>query len=219
MTQKRKSSAGTVIRRAIRVALRDVRVALPGQIVAYDATTRQADVQPLIMQAQPQSDGSTVTERLPVVTHCPVVFCGGGRSWLTFPIAVGDTCLLLFASSSLDRWLTVGGEVDPEDDRHHHLSDGIALVGMTDFAHPAPANAIATVLTGLDVRLGNEFAVDPVIKGSGFLTAFDTLIAAIGAAVGGIPGGAAAGTAIGTALTAFNAAATGFLSTIVKVGG
>ena len=145
----------TVIRRAIRAALRQVRVMLPGRIVSYDATTCQADVQPLIMEAQTQPDGSTIVERLPVVTHCPVVFCGGGGARLTFPIAVGDTCLLMFSSSSLDQWLAVGGEVDPADDRRQHISDGIALVGINDFAHATPAHATATVLTGNDVRLGD----------------------------------------------------------------
>src|SRR4029077_1835714 len=117
-------SPSTVLRRAIRVALRMVRVALPGPIEAYDANTCQADVQPLIMEAQPQPDGSTVTALLPVVPHVPVVFVGGGGSRLTFGVKTGDPCMLIFASSSLDRWLALGGEVDPLDDRHHHLSDG-----------------------------------------------------------------------------------------------
>ena len=151
----------TVLRRAIASALRQVRVALPGRIEAYDAARCEADVLPLVMEAQGQADGSVATVPLTVVPHCPVLFVGGGGARLTFPVKRGDFCLLLFSSSSLDRWqaFCTGDPVDPKDDRHHHISDGIALVGLESAHTVAPAHASATVLEGDDVRIGDASAV------------------------------------------------------------
>ena len=56
-------------------------------------------------------------------------FPGAGGYRITFPVAEGDTGLLLFAESSLDKWLVSGGTVDPEDDRRHDLTDAVFLPG------------------------------------------------------------------------------------------
>lgn len=192
-------SPETVIRRAIRVALRQVRVALPGRVESYDAKTCQADVQPLIMEAQPQPDGSLKTALLPVVPHVPVLFVGGGGSRLTFPVKAGDTCMLVFSSSSLDRWLALGGEVDPQDDRHHHLTDAIAIVGLDDFASVKPAHATATVLEGDDVRIGDDTGTAAALHSE-----LNDLIGILSGA------GTGAATAIPTAISTYQAAHSGW---------
>jgi hypothetical protein len=69
-------------------------------------------------------------ESLPVITDVPVVFPGAGDYSVTFPIAKGDTVLLIFAEGSLDQWLTKGGEVDPQDDRRFSLTDAIAIPSL-----------------------------------------------------------------------------------------
>lgn len=148
-------SLGTVLQRAIERALREVRTCEPGVINSYDPVTRTADVQPLLMRTRPTEDGTTITVRAPMATACPVLFVGGGGSRLTFPVKAGDVCLLLTGSRSLARWKLLGGEVDPMDNRHHHITDSIALVGLMDMAHGSPAHATATVLEGSDVRLGD----------------------------------------------------------------
>ena len=157
----------TVIAKAMRVALRSVRVALPGRIQTYDASTCQADVQPLIQEAQADFDGTVTTGPLPVVPHVPVLFMGGGGNRTTYPVKPGDTCLLIFSSSSLDRWLALGGLVDPQDDRRHDISDGIALVGLTAFPNATPASTTATVLEGL-IQLGSQSASAPVALNTEF---------------------------------------------------
>lgn len=145
----------TVLRRAISAALKQVRTCVPGQILSYDANTGQADVQPLVMESMPNADGTTTAKQRAIAPHCPVLFIGGGGSRLTFPVKNGDACLLLLADASLDRWSALGGLVDPQDDRHHHSTDGIAIVGLESSADFAPAHATATVLEGSDIRLGD----------------------------------------------------------------
>ncbi len=148
----------TVMRRAIQSAVRGMRVSLPGRIEAYDAATGQASVQPLVQDGVVGETGVRLPERLPVVTNVPCVMMGGGGSRLTFPIVAGDECVLLFASSAIDRWLSLGGEVDPRDDRHHHITDAFAIVGISSEPQAVAAHATATVLEGDDIRLGDESA-------------------------------------------------------------
>lgn len=140
----------TVLRAAVKAQLSQARVALPARVESYDASTQQATVQPLIYEGYQDETGERQAERLPVVTGVPVVFPGSGGFRVTFPVAVGDTVLLVFASSSIDRWLALGGEVDPIDDRRHNISDAIAIPGLHSFASPL-ANAPTSTMS-----LGND---------------------------------------------------------------
>lgn len=172
-------SPETVLRRAINRILRDASTSEPGVVEAYDPTTCTVDVQPLLMQAKNGETGERVVTRAPVVTNVPVVQLGGGGSRLTFPIARGDVCLLVVCSRPIDRWNAIGGEVDPQDTtRHHHLTDAIAIVGLSDAAHAKPAHATATVLEGSDIRLGDSTATALALKSE-----LDTLKTAITNAV------------------------------------
>jgi len=49
---------------------------------------------------------------------------------MTFPVAAGDDCLLVFCSRSIDEWWISGEKHVPHDLRKHDLSDAIAIVGI-----------------------------------------------------------------------------------------
>jgi len=217
MTQTATPDLATVLRAAIAAKLKSVRVGLPARVESYDPGTLTCSAQPLVLEGYLDETGQRQTERLPVINSIPVVFVGGGGARLTFPVAPGDTCWLMFASSSIDRWVALGGEIDPMDDRRHHLSDAVAIVGLSDAASASAAHASAVVLEAADIRLGDGGASDAAIKGDAFLSALGTLITAIGTAVGGIPGGSGAGTGVATALTTFQNAATTYTSNRVKI--
>lgn len=144
--------------------LADVHTAIPARVLAYDATKQKVDVQPLVMVTYTDEDDQPVTVQLPVVTEVPVMFPGAGGYRITFPIKAGDqdgdTVLLVFAEASIDVWLANGGTVDPRDDRRFHLTDGIALVGLRDFAH-ALASARSDAMT-----LGDDAGLQLHIDGS-----------------------------------------------------
>jgi hypothetical protein len=122
-----------VIRFAIQRQLSSLRFSMPARIESYDATKQSVSVQPLIKQAYEDEEGERQVERLPVISNVPVCFPRAGGYRVTFPVAVGDTCLLVFSDASLDIWLSQGGEVDPLDDRRNALSDAIAILGLYDF--------------------------------------------------------------------------------------
>lgn len=135
-----------VIRDFIQSQMSEMSFAIPGRIESYDPATQRASVQPVIKRAFTNEEDERVIERLPVIPGVPVQFPQGGGFRLTFPIGAGDTGLLLFSDASLDVWLSVGGEVDPRDDRRSHMSDAIFIPGVRSFANPI-ADAHATKLS------------------------------------------------------------------------
>jgi hypothetical protein len=133
-----------------------VSVSMPGEIVEYDPAEQRAIVQPMIKRAFIDAAGVRQVSRRAAIPDVPVLFQGGGGSRQTFPVAKGDTVLLVFCDASLDVWLSLGREVDPGDDRSHDVTDAIAIAGLLSFADATPAHPTATVTYGDDVRLGGE---------------------------------------------------------------
>lgn len=134
-------------------SLSELHTAMPGRVERYDRTTQTADVQPLVKRAVADEAGVESLESLPVVPSVPVVFPGAGDYAITFPIARGDTVLLVVASASLDRWLARGGEVDPDDERTHALSDAVAIPGLR--ARPDALGSVPS--SALHVRGGKIY--------------------------------------------------------------
>lgn len=176
--------------RRIAAALAGVRVSLPAEVLSYDPEKGSCDAQPLIDQGYSEG-GERTAERLPVVTDVPVVFFGGAGNRDTSPLRRGDIVLLIFASSSIARWKVTGKGGDPGDDRHHRLSDGLAI----PFSR-GPSHESARVIEGDDIRLGGEGATDAVTRTNDVKAALAGALSdpTIAGAILGVaaPGGAAA---------------------------
>ena len=134
----RSPSLVDVITDGMDTRLQQVHVALPGRVESYDANTKLANIQPLLLQRLTAEDGSVTTERLPVINSVPVVFPrGGGGFFIEFPLQAGDNVLLVFCERSLDLWKTKGGEVDPIDSRFHTYQGAVCYPGLYDQTAPA----------------------------------------------------------------------------------
>ena len=135
-------SLDTAIESTITTALKKVHVALPGRIVSFDPSTQTASVQPMIEQVL--QHGQAVP--LPMLTDVPVQFPRGGAFVMTFPVAPGDECLLIFAERCIDGWFASGQSSIPLDYRLHDLSDGFALMGFSSLPHAIPNLASDAVM-------------------------------------------------------------------------
>jgi len=103
--------------------------AMPGIIQSFDGAKLTCSVQ---LAIQVQVTDETLTSqwtKLPVLVDCPVVFPAGGGCMLTFPIAAGDECLVVFADRCIDAWWQSGGVQTQMDSRMHDLSDGFVIPG------------------------------------------------------------------------------------------
>lgn len=170
----RDASIADVVRVALDAKAADLRVSMPGEIVSFDDATQLAEVRPLLRESHEGEDGAEITEELPVIPNVPVHMYGAGDLVLTFPVAAGDPCLLVFTDRSLDLWLERGSVVDPIDVRRHDLTDAVALVGVR--AKPAALSGFDTDAaalrhtdgTGVYVRSGR---VDLGVKNASYAVA------------------------------------------------
>lgn len=143
---------------------------LPATVIRYDATRQCVDAQPTIMSERAGEDDTTIVKLLPPVLNAPVMFYGSGSYRHTIPVEVGAVVMLHFTSASMERWLTLGGQVEPRDGRRHTLSDAVAYLGGHSFAGTtAPATTApinARVLHGQLTLIGDDDANDPVVRKS-----------------------------------------------------
>ena len=127
---------------------KDVWTALPGIITDFDASTLTCSVQPSIqMKVTDKTTNKTSWESLPELLDCPVFYPSGGGFTLTFPIAKGDECLVVFASRCIDEWWDKGGVQPQSFLRMHDLSDGIVFCGIRSKARPLNITSNATLMS------------------------------------------------------------------------
>lgn len=105
--------------------------ALPGIIQSFDPVKKTCVVQPAIMAQVMAEDGGKKWVQLPLLLDCPVQFPGCAGYTLTFPLALGDECLVIFSSRCLDGWWQSGGVQAQVELRMHDLSDGFCLPGIS----------------------------------------------------------------------------------------
>ncbi len=129
-----------VINLAIERFMGEVHTMQPGKIVDYDHATQTATVQPSLKRKYVGVEA----QLLPQLKNVPVIFPSFKTGWLRFPLAVGDTVMLLFSERSLDVWWTNGGEVDPQIPHKFHLSDAVAVPGLNPSTAPIVPKGAST---------------------------------------------------------------------------
>lgn len=130
----------------------DLHTSMPGIVKSYDAATQTADIQPAIQRVIPaiDDDNEDQTETLPVLPSVPIIWPRSGGFFLHFPIAEGDTVLLVFCEQDTNAWRNDGGVVDPGLPERHGLSGAVAYAGYSPRAN---ANGSASGEFG---RVGSE---------------------------------------------------------------
>ncbi|MGO4412496.1 Gp138 family membrane-puncturing spike protein [Cupriavidus sp. KB_39] len=132
--------------------------ALPGIIQSFQSGPGQpptCSVQPSIKMRVRQQDGTVASVALPVLVDCPVQFPAGGNCTLTFPVAPGDECLVVFASRCIDGWWQSGGVQEQAELRMHDLSDGFVLLGFRSV--PRALANVSTTATQLRSENGATY--------------------------------------------------------------
>jgi len=111
-----------------------LRVSLPGIIESFDPGDDDRPptcvVQPAIKGQVADDLGNYASAPLPLLIDVPVVFPRGGGTSITFPVATGDECLVIFSDRCIDFWWQNGGVQEAVDPRMHDLSDAFAIVGL-----------------------------------------------------------------------------------------
>lgn len=139
--------------------------AMPGIIESFDPAEMTASVQITIQAKVQDQNGAFSWDTLPLLIHCPVQFPAGGGFSLTFPVAQGDECLVVFASRCIDAWWQQGGVQVQAELRMHDLSDGFALLGFRSLPRIiAGISADSTQLRSDDGATFVEVRSDQTVK-------------------------------------------------------
>jgi hypothetical protein len=138
-----------VLREVFESALSDLHTACPGKVIAYDAATQTATVEPQIKKALPLRAGGTVLETLPRIQSVPVLHFRSGTAYVHIPIAAGDFVLLVFCERDINEWRRLGTVVDPGDQRMHGLSGAVAIPGLFPSASMIAAPDAAAIEVGI----------------------------------------------------------------------
>lgn len=136
---------------------------MPGIIQSFNASAVTATVQIAIKGIVHTPDGKAQFVNMPLLVDVPVHFPRGGNCTLTFPVAQGDECLVVFAARCVDAWWQSGGVQPPMEPRIHDLSDGFAFVGF--FSQATKISGISTSTAQLRSNDGSTYVeVDPAGK-------------------------------------------------------
>lgn len=114
-----------------RGVMEQINCAKVGTIQSFNATLQEATIAIAFTQVTSVSPTGVKTfAQYPLLVNVPVMFPQGGGFALTFPIAAGDECIVIFNDRQIDNWLATGAGQPPSLGRVHDLSDGIAIVGL-----------------------------------------------------------------------------------------
>lgn len=141
----------------------EIHTVMPAVVVSYDARNRRVNVKPLIKEAYLTEEDGRVVRSWAVIPNVPIEWPGAGGYVLTFPISDGKTTMIdgvippatmgsiKCSERSLDRWLSgTGGEVDPEIDHNHDLTDAIFTPELRPFGGTYPSTPADHVVLGKD---------------------------------------------------------------------
>jgi len=165
----------------------------------------------------------------PILTECPVVILSGDKARLTFPIAVGDECVVLFNDRDIDNWYSSGQVQGLASFRLHNFTDALALVGVRsklrklttyDMLRVTLQNdqALVAVSTG-KIRIKNanrdlKQVLDGMIdKLADLQTALSTFAGSLSGSID--PAVIAAGAALSANLTSLSAALPTYKTTVI----
>jgi hypothetical protein len=128
------------------------------RVEAVGATT--IDVKPVVKRI---INGAEVES--PLFKGVPPVFMQGGGSYDSFPIAVGDDCLVIVSESCLDKWYFGEYDVAPNEDRHFDYSDAVAIVGLNQSQSAIPIPSVATSVGDKEITGEYTHTGDIIING------------------------------------------------------
>lgn len=137
-----------------------------GTVKNFYPATQTADIQLGMQRLVPDYTSNPPQWKArtsPLLQGVPVCILSGGGGTLTFPVASGDTCLVLFNDRDLGNWFSTGNTASPPPSgRAHSLSDGLAIVGFRNMANPLTGYSTTDAVLqngGSTVSLGSKVSV------------------------------------------------------------
>ena len=128
--------------------LKRVHTSLPGVVVAYDAATRRARVQPAVdlllsPPDNPTADfGDLLPMPKPIILDVPVIHPSGGGYTVHFPLVKDDPVMLLFAERDIAAFKLTLETGPPISDDVMEIQHAVCIPGFVDAGSVMLATAI-----------------------------------------------------------------------------
>jgi hypothetical protein len=128
-----------VIQRILDDFSADLMTACPGVCESYDPGSQTAVIKPMIKRVGREGpDQERVVDELPSLPAVPVAWLRAGGYFLTFPLAAGDSGLLVFAQRPMGSWRDSGQVSDPGDEGTHTIASAVFFPGLETVAKKLP---------------------------------------------------------------------------------
>ena len=116
----------------------------------------------------------------PLLVDCPVYMPMTNGKGITYPVSIGDSCIVLFNDRDIDNWFESGNINEPKTPRVHSISDGIVIIGLHSQAKPLENfnnNATEIRFGNTIVSLDDKIKIENSVKNLGVV--LDNLIEAL----------------------------------------
>lgn len=138
----------------------DLSTAIPCTVISYDNIKQTIVARPVMYDM----DKDGITRRQSDIYSVPVIFPSSGGGALTFPVRVGDSCLVIFSQRAFDTWWVTGKlPAQPSTQRFHDYNDAIAILGLKSRNNSLEASTDSVELRYEDSngRLINKITMSP----------------------------------------------------------
>ena len=145
-----------VIKLGVESSMVEKHTALPGEIQSYNSSLQTAQIRISINR---KIDGESI--EFPILDDVPVCFPRSKGSGINFPLASGDSVLLIFNERNIDRWRSFGSGQEPTDSRKFDVNDAVAIPGffpLKDVMIPPPISG-ATEIRGEKIFIGDPTSI------------------------------------------------------------
>lgn len=105
----------------------EIRVSMPAMITGVNYNEMTISAQPCIKEKLRTDGGELDDVSFPIIEDIPLVFPSSNKYCITFPVSIGDECLLIFSDLCIDSWWQSGGIQTQYEYRRHDLSDCFAI--------------------------------------------------------------------------------------------
>lgn len=154
MTTPREPTLSNLLAGAIESHLIDFHVMLPVKVEKYNTSDGTVDVV-VLLKKQKRVRGELLISTFEPIQDVPIAWQRCGKGWLTFPIAKGDTGMIIISDNNLSNWAAAskGEVVDPKDTNRNNFSGAVFVPGLTPTSSPISSPDTDNVVLHTETKL------------------------------------------------------------------
>jgi hypothetical protein len=205
----------------IRISQLDTRTAIPGKVLSFDAAKRTAKVEIQIQAVDVNPDTNEQTIADPVILQgIPVVQSFQNGGYLSFPLTVGDTGIVLTMDRDISNWKELGRPTRPRTFFLHNQASSVFIPGLlpNTKAQENPIEQAAAVFEAELIKLGKDASDEFVALGNSLLNFINSFISTYNSHTHILSGSAdlATGTVTGSAVPTTDTQSAGNPATLLS---